>query len=76
MDVVYSELQDQGEEAQVAIFKTIFDKMHLELSNVKMDNMAKAERNLEILRALLERDIAAEVFVKSEDFYKSGMNGS
>ena len=49
--------------------------MHLDISNVRMENFSKAERNLEILKILFEFDSAAEVFTMSEDFYTSGING-
>jgi hypothetical protein len=49
--------------------------MHLELVSIKMDNIVKAERNLELLKILLENEQAVTAFVEADDFYKDGMNG-
>jgi hypothetical protein len=76
MKILFSEIKDADPEAKSVFFKTLFDKMHLELSSIKAEKFAQAEANLGILKALLDFDEgAAEVFVNSPDFYSSGMNG-
>ena len=46
--------------------------MHLRLTNIKIDTFALAESNLDMIKVLLEFDGAAEIFVNSPNFYKSG----
>jgi hypothetical protein len=49
--------------------------MHLELYNIKAETFPQAERNLEIIKTLLDFDGAGEVFVNSSSFYNSTMDG-
>ena len=49
--------------------------MHLSLKNIKSETFYIAEKNLEILRAFLEFEGAAESFVDSQYFFNNTMNG-
>jgi hypothetical protein len=52
------ELNDDPD-LKLEFFQTLFDKMHLELKNIKSETFLEAEKNLEIIKALLDFDGAA-----------------
>ena len=73
MKLIFDNLDNDSKKV---FFKTMFDKMHLEHSNIRFETFTKAEQNLGVLKALLDSDdSAAEIFVNSPDFYTTGMNG-
>jgi len=75
MKTVEDGLNAADEDSRRTFFQTIFDKMHLELKNIRAENFGRAEGNLDLIKALLDYQGAAEQFVSSPDFYSSGMNG-
>ena len=76
MKIIFQEINEQDADSKKLFFKTMFDKMHLEHTNIRSETFTKAEQNLGIVKALLDFDEgAAEVFTGSSDFYTSGMNG-
>lgn len=56
-------------------YTTIFDQMHLQLSNIKQETFGLADTNLELIKSLLEMDGAAEAFVDSQLFLNKKLNG-
>lgn len=64
MQSVLTELNDDPE-AKVLFFQTIFDKMHLQLTDIKQQSFSIAESNTEYTKILLEFEGAAEVYVNS-----------
>ena len=74
MASVAKELDDDPD-TKNEFFRTIFEKMHLELKNIKNDAFYQAERNLEILKSLFEYEGAIPVFVNSNLFLTATMNG-
>lgn len=50
--------------------------MHISLQDIKYETFPKAEQNLHLIKALLDYEGAAEAFMFSPHFYKSGLNGS
>lgn len=75
MTFLFRDLDDDLDTRHL-FFKTIFEKMHLSLPNMKHETFPQAEKNLEILKALLEYEGAGEVFVNSSSFYNPTMNGA
>lgn len=49
--------------------------MHLSLCNIKAETFPQAEKNLEIIKTLLDLEGAGEVFVNSSNFFNNTMNG-
>lgn len=74
MDSVFKDLNDDLDTRHL-FFKTIFEKMHLTIPNIKAETYQQAEKNLEILKSLLDYEGAGEVFINSSNFYNSTMNG-
>lgn len=74
MDSIFRDLSDDPDTKHL-FFKTIFEKMHLSLPNIKMETFPQAEKNLEILKTLLDLEGACEVFVNSSSFYNPTMDG-
>ena len=75
MTKIIQELTDDLE-ARSTFYWTIFEKMHLELQNIKSQTFGIAEQNLELLKFLLDFDGAAEAFVTGQHFFGAGLNGS
>ena len=74
MASVAKELDDDPD-SKNEFFRTLFEKMHLELKNIKQETFFQAERNLEILKSLFEFEGAIPVFVNSNLFLSPTMNG-
>ena len=74
MASIFLELNDDPDTRHM-FFSTLFDKMHLQLSNIKIETFHQAEKNLEILRSTLDFDGAALIFVNSSNFFNNTMNG-
>lgn len=74
MDAVFKDLNEDLDTKNL-FFKTVFEKMHLSLPNIKAETFPQAEKNLEILKTLLDYDGAGEVFVNSSNFFNPTMNG-
>ena len=53
MASIFTEL-NEDEETRLDFFKTIFNKMHLEHSNIKNDTFYQAEKNIELLKNILD----------------------
>jgi hypothetical protein len=63
---VVTSFVQQGETS--LFFSTIFDKMHMSLSSIKVEKFRVAEGHLETMKALLEYKEAQEAFVSSVNF--------
>ena len=74
MQSIFTEL-NEDHETRTDFFKTIFEKMHLDHFNIKSETFYQAEKNIELLKNILDFDGAASVFVNSSHFYNSTMNG-
>lgn len=61
---ILEELNDDAE-AKNLFFQTLFDKMHLQLVNIKQSSFHIAESNSEFIKILLDFDGASEIFVNS-----------
>ena len=71
---VFEEL-NTDEDNRTLFYRTIFESMHMDLSNIKAETFPKAEQNLEMLKTLLDQQGASEIFVNSSFFYSPTMNG-
>lgn len=56
-------------------YTSIFDQMHLSLSNIKQETFYLADTNVELIKHLLEFEGAAEAFVSSPQFLQKNLNG-
>jgi hypothetical protein len=74
MTFIMQELNEDPD-SRSQFFSSVFDLMHLSLKNIKSETFYLAEKNLEMLRAFLEFEGAAESFVDSQHFFNSTMNG-
>ena len=74
MNDVMTQLNEDPD-SKTNFFKTLFDKMHLSLKNIKVETFLEAQKNLEIIKSLLEYDGAVNTFVESSNFYNNTMNG-
>lgn len=72
---VVVELSDD-QEAKETLFQAIFEKLHLDLCDIKSRTFSIAERNLETLKTVLDFEGAPEVFVNSQHFFNPALNGS
>ena len=68
MKNIISELNDDLE-ARSSFYWSIFEKMHLDLPDIKAKNFGTAEQNLELIKFLLDFDGAAEAFVTGQHFF-------
>lgn len=53
MTSVFQELNEDPE-CKTLFFQTVFDKMHLELGNIRSETFGQAEKNLDLLKSLLD----------------------
>ena len=74
MNDVMAQLNEDPD-SKTEFFKTLFDKMHLSLKNIKAETFVEAQKNLEIIKSLMDFDGAIQTFVDSSNFYNSTMNG-
>jgi len=74
MKLVINEFKEDTEVRDI-FYKTIFDKMHLTLPDIKAQNFNRAENNLNIILGMLDLEGAAEVFTNSSQFYTNNING-
>jgi hypothetical protein len=58
MTAIFTELNDDPD-TKKEFFEALFDKMHLELKNIKPPTFYEAEKNLEIIKVLLDQEGAA-----------------
>lgn len=57
------------------MFATIFNKMHLNLSSIKIEKFRVAEQQLELLKSLFDYKQAQDIFVQSPLFYRPHLTG-
>lgn len=74
MDHIFNELNDDHETRHL-FYKTVFEKTHLSLCSIRAELFPQAEKNLEIIKTIIDLEGAGEVFVNSSSFYNSTMNG-
>ena len=68
---------DEVTQIKTSFFQLMFDKIFIETSDVKYENLAQADFNLDILKILVNTDsFVAELFVNSPDFLDDSMNAS
>ena len=58
MACIFTELNEDPDTRQ-EFYRTIFEKMHLELCNIKTETFHQAEKNVELLKNLLDFEGAA-----------------
>lgn len=74
MTAVFQEISEDPDIKDL-FFETLFEKMHLELTNIKSETFGRAEQNLDLLKSLLDYEGAAVTFVNSAQFFNNTMNG-
>ncbi|CDW72140.1 u box domain-containing protein [Stylonychia lemnae] len=70
-----TQILQEDEEWMQLFYRTLFNKMHLNLNSINIDKFRTAESYLEILKQLLNSKEAQELFVKNFMFYREGLNG-
>ena len=58
MNFVFQEINEDPD-VKHEFFQTLFEKMHLELKNIKSETFNRAEQNLELIKTLLDFEGAA-----------------
>ena len=74
MAALMTELKEDPD-TRTLFYRTVYEKMHLDLTNIKPETFTQAETNVEILKSMFEFEDAIAVFVNSAHFYNPTLNG-